>query len=157
MINDIMEYSVVKNTKISSEFLSYTQNFSKIMNSDFKTVDPMLYLDLVMDTMHMFRILENELDSISLLNSEKNILELFKYYKKWTYLKPHDEHYTMFATLKSEKFGIKYLLLKPSELKMFENNFEIVYSAMLPNKTSIKSIYRIFMKVANKLSTTKNQ
>ncbi|MDK2928922.1 MAG: hypothetical protein PWP73_513 [Methanococcus sp.] len=157
MINDIIEYSIVKNTKISSEFLTYTQNFSGIMNSDFKKIDPMLYLDLVMETMHIFRILEGELDSISLLNSEKNILELFKYYKKWTYLKPHDDHYIMFAALKSEKFGIKYLLLKPSELKKFKNDFEIIYSAMLPNKNALKSIYRIFMKAANKISTSKNQ
>ncbi|ABO34383.1 hypothetical protein MmarC5_0066 [Methanococcus maripaludis C5] len=156
MINEIIGYSIVKNTKISSEFLAYTQNFSRTMNSDFKKVDPMLYLDLVMETMHIFRILEDELDSISLLNNEKNTLDLFKGYKKWNYLKPYDNNYIMFATLKSEKFGIEYLLLKPSELKKFENDFEIVYSAILPNKYAIKSLYRIFMKAANKLSTSKN-
>uniref|UniRef100_A9A9F3 Uncharacterized protein n=1 Tax=Methanococcus maripaludis (strain C6 / ATCC BAA-1332) TaxID=444158 RepID=A9A9F3_METM6 len=145
MINETIEYSVVKNTKVSSEFLTYAQDFSKIMNSDFKKVDPIHYLDLVMETMHIFRILEEELDSIQLLNDEKNILELFKKYKKWGYIKPHDEYYTMFVTLKSEKFGIKYLLLKPSELKNFENEFEIVYSAMLPNKNAIESLYQIFI------------
>ena len=78
MINETIEYSVVKNTKVSSEFLTYAQDFSRIMNSDFKKVDPIHYLDLVMETMHIFRILEEELDSIQLLNDEKNILELFK-------------------------------------------------------------------------------
>ncbi|ABR54727.1 conserved hypothetical protein [Methanococcus vannielii SB] len=136
----------IKTTKLSSEFLKYTKNFSKSINSNFNTISPLDYLYIVMDTMHMFRLLELEIDGKILSESERKTVELLKKYKKWEYVKPFSENYVVFSTLRCEKFGIEYKLLIPDEKNTdFDNQ---IYSAILPNKKIITAIYKLFIKIA---------
>jgi len=156
MATNFSNLDIVKTTKVSSEFLNYTKNFSKDMNSNLDILDPLSYLYMVMDTMHIFRILESEIDLLILSESEKRTVDILKRYKNWEYIEPQNENYIVFSTLRSEKFGIKYALLKPKESKNIVKDLSIVYSAILPNKNITKSIYKIFMKIANKLCVPTN-
>jgi len=156
MATNFSNLDIVKTTKVSSEFLNYTKNFSKDMNSNLDIIDPLGYLYMVMDTMHMFRILESEIDCLILSESEKRTVYILKKYKNWEYIEPQNENYVVFSTLRSEKFGIKYALLKPKESRNIDVELSIIYSAILPNKNITKSIYKIFMKIANKLCANTN-
>ncbi|ABR54534.1 conserved hypothetical protein [Methanococcus vannielii SB] len=148
MYSELLRNEVIYK-KLPLEFLEYVKNFSRTINSNLETISPTEYLQVVMYTMHIFRILESEIDKIRLSENEVFDVEILKKYANWEYLKPPDIYYIKFSTSRTEKFEIVYKLTIPKKIKCKYD--DEIYSTILPNKRIIKSIYKVFMKVSNNI------